>query len=472
MPQLTPTLRPRDRQLIRSLLTAVMAMQLMTPFLQSGVAVLLPALGEHFHCSAASLGLVSTVYCMALAVFSLATGRAGDKWGRRRVCLCSMLLLTPVSFIISFCPNIESVIVMRFFQGIGTSGFFTCAQTMLMACAPAHLRARLLGLSSTAVYIGVSLGPLAGGWINALWGWQVFFRIVGLWALLCFGIMLFLVKREWHEGRHRPYDWAGLALLSLGMAGAVLGMVGPMEAPWRLLSLAAGAVLLWRFGRHEWGLTDTVPLLDVRVLFHNRLFVLSNLASFALYASLFSLTFFLSLYLQYARGMNSAEAGAVVFVQSLVQVLFTLPGSWLSDRAGAMPTALAGNLLAAVSLVLLLFLAQDSPWWLLYLILCLNGVGMALFVTPNTVLIMTSVDKSHMSQASGAVGTVRTAGMMSSMVIATFALRLCMGDAPMGAETLPEFMDALHLSFAVFLGRNVASLLCSVLRLPRGGAAS
>ncbi len=461
------TLSVRDKNLLKSLLTAVMAMQLMTPFLQSGVAVLLPALGEHFQCSAASLGLVSTVYCMALSVFSLAMGRAGDKWGRRRVCLASMLLLTPVSFLISFCPSIESVITMRFFQGIGTSGFFTCAQTMLMACAPVHMRGRLLGLSSTAVYVGVSLGPLAGGWINALWGWQIFFRTVGLWSLGCFVIMLFLVKREWHEGRYKPYDWTGLVLLMLGMAGVVMGLVGPADGWRRGLILAAGCVLLWRFGLHEYRLTATIPLLDVRVLFHNRLFMLSNLASFMLYASLFSLSFFFSLYLQYARGMNSAEAGAVVFVQSVVQVLFTLPCSWLSDRIGATPIAFAGNITAVASLALLLFLTPDSAWWYIYLILGLNGVGMALFVTPNTVLIMTSVDKAHMSQASGAVGTVRTAGMMSSMVIATFALRLCMGDAPMSTETLPDFMSALRLSFAVFLGLNIVSLLCSLLRLSR-----
>lgn len=466
------TLSPEDRRVLKGLLLAVLSMQIMTPFLQSGVAVLLPALGEYFKCSGTELGLVTTVYCMALSIFSLAAGRGGDKLGRRRLCLTSMLILVPTTLAISFCETVGSVILLRFFQGIGTSCFFTSALAMLVAASPDSMRGRMLGITTTGVYIGLSVGPLVGGYINAVWGWQAFFRLIACWAAMCFFIMFFQIRREWREGADRPYDWGGFALFGLGMSILVTGCVGPVPQALRVPCSLAGGALLVLFGVWEYRLKYTMPLLDVRVLGHNRLFVLSNLASFMLYASLYSLTFFFSLYLQYARGLDSAQAGTLVFIQPVIQILFTLPCGWLSDRIGAFPIALAGNILAVATLAMILFLTPATPMWYICLILALNGIGMALFVTPNTVLIMTSVDPAHMSQASGAVGTVRTGGMVASMVIATYGLRVYMGDAPMSVETVPELMQALKFSFAIFLGLNVFSLICSLMRMPKKAGAA
>ena len=215
---------------------------------------------------------------------------------------------------------------------------------------------------------------------------------------------------------------------------------------------------------YEYRLKKTIPLLDLRVLIHNRIFVLSNLASFSLYASLFSLTFFLSLYLQYVKGLDSAAAGTVVFLQPVAQILLTWPSGWLTDRFGSAPVALVGNVLAVVSVVMAIFLGADTSMWTISLILILNGLGNAVFVTPNTVMIMTSVDPAHLSQASGLVGTVRTGGMVVSMVTATLTLRLFMGEAPMSAERVPQLIEAMQASFVIFTVICVASLVCSIVR--------
>lgn len=461
------TVNPEDRLILKGLLIGVTSLKFMTPFLQSGVAVLLPALGAYFQCTATELGLVSTVYCLSLAIFNLAAGRGGDKMGRRRLCLMSMVILVPASLAIAFAPSIDSVIALRFVQGIGTSCFTTSSLAMLVAASPDSMRGRVLGISSTGMYLGLSVGPLIGGWINTVWGWQVFFLLIAVWAAGSFAVMYFMIKREWVEDAERPYDWGGFLLFALGMCGTVMGCVGPLSDGLRLLCAGAGLVVLGLFALWEYRLTSTMPLLDVRVLCHNSLFILSTLASFMIYASIFSLTFFFSLYLQYAKGMNSAGAGLVLFVTPVLQVLCTVPCGWASDRIGAFPVALAGNVLAVAALIMMLFLTPASPIWFSILILAFDGLGMALFVTPNTVLTMTSVDPAHLSQASGAVGTVRTAGMVVSMVISTCALGHYVGDTVLSAETVPALMQAMKMSSAVFVALNLVSLGCSILRMPK-----
>ena len=458
------SLSPEEKRTLKGLVAAVICMQLITPFLQTGTAVILPAMGEYFACSATELGLVSTVYCMALAIFNLAMGRAGDKWGRRKTCMFSMVMLAPTSVLITLVSNIDSVIAMRFFQGMGTAAFTTSSLAMLMAVTPPDVKGRILGTTSTATYVGLAAGPLLSGWINTLLGWKYFFYVISLWSVVCFVIMFALIKREWYESREKPYDWMGLVLFTVGMALSVQGFVGPMDDSYRFIPILAGLAVSLGFCVYEYRLKETIPLLDLRVLIHNRIFVLSNLASFSLYASLFSLTFFLSLYLQYVKGLDSAAAGTVVFLQPVAQILLTWPSGWLTDRFGAAPVALVGNVLAVASVVVAIFLGPDTSMWVISLILVLNGLGNAAFVTPNTVMIMTSVDPAHLSQASGLVGTVRTGGMVVSMVTATLTLRVFMGDAPMSVERVPELIEAMQASFVVFTIICVASLACSILR--------
>ncbi len=465
MPSSFASLSAEDRRTLRSLVAAVLSMQVLTPFLQSGVAVLLPALGREYACSAAELGLVSTVYCLALAIFNLAMGRAGDKWGRRRVCLMSMVILTPTVALVGFCPDIHSVIALRFFQGMGTAAFSTSSLAMLVASSPPDIRGRLLGITTTGVHVGLSIGPLAGGCVNELLGWRFFFWGISGWALCCFFLMLFLVRREWRDRPDDPYDWPGLVLFACALSLLVLGAAGEMPGAWRPWAVGAGALALAAFLAVECRRSCAMPLLDIRVLMRSRIFVLSSLAAFTTYAALFALTFFFSLYLQYVKGMDSARAGSVIFINPMVQILCIWPGGWLSDRVGAPPVALAGILITTVSIFCGVFLDAASPLWQVAAILAANGLGMALFVTPNTVLIMGSAGREHLGEASGMVGTMRTGGMVLSMVIATSALRAFLGDAAVNAGNLPLFLEAMRTGFLVFSGLCGLSLLFSLLRM-------
>ena len=109
---MTPTydnMSREERRTLHGVVISVIAGQLLAPFMHSGVAVMLPSIGRELHASGAQLGLVGTVYCLALAIFHLVMGRAGDKWGRKRVCLCGMLLLTSAVTATVFCPGIETL---------------------------------------------------------------------------------------------------------------------------------------------------------------------------------------------------------------------------------------------------------------------------------------------------------------------------------------------------------------------------
>lgn len=206
---MTPTydnMSREERRTLHGVVISVIAGQLLAPFMHSGVAVMLPSIGRELHASGAQLGLVGTVYCLALAIFHLVMGRAGDKWGRKRVCLCGMLLLTSAVTATVFCPGIETVIGLRFLQGMGTATVNTCALTMMVACSPPNLRGRIFGLTMTSVYLGLAVGPVVGGYMDTTFGWRSLFGVLGgVGAFSCI-VMSVFVRREWKEKPEAPYD--------------------------------------------------------------------------------------------------------------------------------------------------------------------------------------------------------------------------------------------------------------------------
>ena len=467
---MTPTydnMSREERRTLHGVVISVIAGQLLAPFMHSGVAVMLPSIARELHASGAQLGLVGTVYCLALAIFHLVMGRAGDQWGRKRVCLCGMLLLTSAVTATVFCPGIETVIGLRFLQGMGTATVNTCALTMMVACSPPNLRGRIFGLTMTSVYLGLAVGPVVGGYMDTTFGWRSLFGVLGgVGAFSCI-VMSVFVRREWKEKPEAPYDWTGLCLFAGGMTAFVMGTVGPVPPAVAPFCAGAGLLGIVLFGMHQTRLTSTEPLLDVKHLLHNRVFVLSNIASLAMFSSLFAITFFFSLYLQYVKGYSARDAGFVLFAEPLAQLAFTAIAGVMADKHGAERIALIGAGVGAVSLGLGTFLDAGSALWQLYLILCLNGLSIALFSAPNTVVIMGSVAPQHMSQASGLVGTVRTMGMLCSMMIATGLVRWHIGDAPISSGNIPDLLAAMHQAFFMFAAMCTISILCSVGRMKR-----
>ena len=347
---MTPTydnMSREERRTLHGVVISVIAGQLLAPFMHSGVAVMLPSIGRELHASGAQLGLVGTVYCLALAIFHLVMGRAGDKWGRKRVCLCGMLLLTSAVTATVFCPGIETVIGLRFLQGMGTATVNTCALTMMVACSPPNLRGRIFGLTMTSVYLGLAVGPVVGGYMDTTFGWRSLFGVLGgVGAFSCI-VMSVFVRREWKEKPEAPYDWAGLCLFAGGMTAFVMGTVGPVPPAVAPFCAGAGLLGIVLFGMHQTRLTSTEPLLDVKHLLHNRVFVLSNIASLAMFSSLFAITFFFSLYLQYVKGYSARDAGFVLFAEPLAG-LFSLSGTTHEMCVACMRTVSLGFLPAGL----------------------------------------------------------------------------------------------------------------------------
>jgi len=436
------------------------------PFMLSAVGVALPAIGREFSATALQLGLVETVYVLSASIFLLAMGRLGDIHGRRRIFLYGLILFTVMGGVLSQSNSIEVLIVLRFIQGMGGSMVMATTLAIVVSVFPPEERGKALGIAIASVYAGISCGPFIGGHLVTALGWRWIFYLSIPLGLIAITATLLKLRGEWADAKGEPFDLRGSLVYAAGILMLISGASNLEQGVWPLLLASGGVVVLilflWLEGHTPY------PVLNVTLLRNNRVFALSNLAALFNYAATFGVTFFLSLYLQYVKGMSASAAGTVLIIQSIVQTVLSPFCGRLADRYPAARVASAGMLLCAIGLAFAANLGSDAALSQVVIVLALLGVGFALFSSPNVSVIMGSVEPKYLGVASGLNSTMRTMGMMGSMTVITVIFSVLMAGQAVTTATVPAFLHSMHLALLIFSGICVVGIFCSLARLQSG----
>jgi len=435
---------------LRAVLFTVCLAQFLVPLMFSAVSVSLPSLGRELRATALQLGLVVQLYALALAASMLTFGRLGDVLGRKRVFLAGLLLFTVVTTSLGWADNMELLIALRFLQGMSAAILLSCSMALVVSVFPVEMRGRVLGVVSGFTFAGVTLGPMFGGFVTSNLGWRwVFWMAVPPGALAClWGYTR--MPGEWREEGGSGMDWSGCVLYA---ASVSLAMLGASHLGDRLflgggMILAGLAGLAWFLARER---HSESPLLDVTLFTSSRMFTMSCVATMGVYAATMGVMFFMSLYLQVAKGLTPGQTGFVLLTQPLLQtVAAPVAGRW-ADRSSPEFLANAGMAVCTAGLLLAAFtLGADTPLWVLIIALALVGLGVGVFITPNTVVILNGVEPRRYGMASGIVGTMRTTGLAVSMTTATVVFSLFMGGQAVSRESLPGFLSSMQTSLVAF----------------------
>jgi nitrate/nitrite transporter NarK len=211
------------------------------------------------------------------------------------------------------------------------------------------------------------------------------------------------------------------------------------------------------------GKTET-PVLNIDLFRNNRVFAFSNLATLIHFAATFALTFLLSLYLQYIKRLTPVDAGLILISQPIVQAFLAPLTGKISDRIEPRLVASVGMALTAVGLFVFTFLDNHTSQTVIVTNLVLLGVGCALFSSPNTNAVMSSVESRYYGVASGALGTMRVTGMTFSMGMTMLLFSLYIGKVQITPATYLPFLKCVRLAFTLFTGLCLAGMFASLAR--------
>ena len=423
----------------------------LTPFIGSSVNIALPAIGREFNTDAVLLSWVATSYLLSAAVFLVPFGRIADIHGMKRIFISGLVIYTLSSILAALALSPAVLITSRIIQGVGGAMIFGTGTALLVSAYPLQERGRVLGINVAFVYIGLSAGPFVGGLMTQYLGWRSIFWLNALLGLLPIIITLWQIRGEWAHARGEKLDLPGSAIFGLGLVAIIFGFSALPD--WTgFASLAAGTAIIVAFVHVE--LRTEHPVLNIWLFVHNRVFGFSNLAAFVNYAATFGVGFLLSLYLQYIKQLPPQAAGLVLVAMPVVQAAFSPLAGRLSDRFEPRLIASSGMAVTAAGLLLLVFLDGDTQLWFIIMSLVLLGFGFALFSSPNTNAVMSSVEKRSLSIASATLGTMRLTGQMFSMGIAMLIISVVMGRVSISPEFYLQFLLSMRYAFIIF------TLLC------------
>jgi len=457
----TDTAPASDRSLQRTALAVSMVSSFLTPFMASGINVAMPFVGREFGLSAVALGWVVTAYMLAAAMFLVPFGRLADLVGRKKIFALGIGVNIAGTATAALAPSVFFLILGRVIQGIGGAMIFGTGVAILTSVYPPGERGHALGLNTAAVYTGLSLGPVLGGFLVHAWGWRsVLWATVPI-AAAALGLTLVRLKGEWAEARGEGFDFQGSIIFGSGLVALMYGF---SRLPSVLGFALTGAGLLALVGFVLFELRARTPLLDLRLFGKNRIFAFSNLAALINYSATSAVAFLMSLYLQYVKGLPPQKAGLVLVAQPIVMALASPFAGKLSDRSEPRVIASLGMALSAAGLVLFSFLRSATGFGFIVGSLVCLGLGFGLFSSPNTNAVMGSVEKRHLGIASAALGTMRLSGQMLSAGITMMIFALVMGRAPIQPSVYPQFLRSVRIAFVFYALLCVAGIFASLAR--------
>jgi len=458
----TPVTVPAaDRSLRRTALAVSMVSSFLTPFMASSLNVAMPLIGREFGLRAVTLAWTLTIYTLAAAMFLVPFGRLADLVGRKRIFTIGLGVDIAGALIGASAPSAPVLLLGRAVQGFGGAMIFGTGVAILTSVHPPGGRGRALGLNTAAVYTGLSLGPVLGGFLVHAWGWRSVFLATVPIASTGLVLALTRLKGEWADARGEGFDLGGAALLGAGLVALMFGFSRLPTVPGAVIT-SAGILTLAAFVAYE--LRQPAPLLDLRLFRHNRIFAFSNLAALFNYSATSAVAFLMSLYLQYIKGLPPQKAGLILVAQPIVMALTSPFSGRLSDRTQPRLIASVGMALSAGGLLLFSFIGPATGFGFIVGTLICLGLGFGLFSSPNTNAVMCSVEMRHLGVASAALGTMRLTGQMLSSGITMMIFAVVIGQAAIEPSVYPLFLRSAHIAFVFFAVLCVAGIFASLAR--------
>ena len=436
------------------------------------VNISFPRLTEVFDVPPSTILWVSLVFMLVTTGLMLTLGRVGDVYGRKRVFVAGMVIITIGLLLCALAQNVWELVLFRVVQAVGAAMTLATGNAIITSIFPASERGKAMGMVGAAVSAGFITGPTVGGIMVDSLGWQSIFWTRAPVAALGTLAALILLREQRREAA-LGFDLPGSAVV-FAMLGALLIAVNRgEEAGWSsplILSLFAGsAVLAVVFVARERRALD--PVLDLTV-FRDRLFSAGNLSLIIMFIGISSYSFLFPFYLVQGTGRSTSHAGYIMVIVSVTTLLVGPVSGWLSDRIGYRLLTSLGLAIISLSLYWIAQLGADASLGALFPRLVLLGVGSGLFASPNISSIMGSVRRDKLGTASAMIATNRNVGQSIGLAMAgaVFTARqevhmAGLGGAPGAARV--ALVEAFHDAIVVAAVVCAVAILASVIR---GGA--
>src|SRR3954462_3909694 len=317
------------------------------------VNVALPSIGKGLHFAEENLPWIVNAYVIAFGGFLLLGGRAADLLGRRRVFMTGLAVVGIASLAAGFAATQGQLIAARAAQGLGAAIVSPAALSIVANLfKDGAERIKALGAWGAVAGSAGAAGVLLGGILTDSLGWEWVLWVNVPVAAIALAFTPGLIGESRSESATRHFDAAGAVAVTAGLSVLAYAFLDASSSGWgstKIVGLLALSVaLIAAFVAIE--LRSKAPLVPFRI-FRIRTLTGANVAGLLLGASLFSMFFFISLYMQQVLGYSAIHAGLSYLPLAVTIILAAGLGGQLVTRFGFKPILAAGMLFVSAGLL-------------------------------------------------------------------------------------------------------------------------
>ena len=386
--------------------------------------VALPHMQGSFSASIDEMSWVITSYLAANAVIIPASGWLTSVFGRRRFYLICTVIFTTSSFLSGIAPNLEFLVAMRIFQGLGGGPVIPMAQAIMWEIFPLRERGTAMAVWGFGIMLAPILGPTVGGWIADNWSWRwIFYINLPIGVVAFFMISAFLFDASFHR-KPRRVDVLGIVLMMLGFGCLQLVLDVGERQDWFdstfIVTLSVLAVcMLTAFVVRE--IVTEEPILDLSV-FHDRNFGVASIAIFLIGLGFNSSILLVALYTQKILGYDAWTSGLTLAPGGLGTMMALMISGRLVSRMDQRLMLAFGCVLARGGAR-----ADDArhrrmDFWNLAWPRFVQGFSMGFIFVPLQALALATIRTERLANATAAYNVVRNIGGSVGVALATTIL--------------------------------------------------
>jgi DHA2 family methylenomycin A resistance protein-like MFS transporter len=356
-------------------------------------------------------------YTLTFAAMLMVGGALADRHGAKNIYLLGLAIFVGASLLCGAAPSGPMLVAARLLQGLGAAFFMPSSLSLITHIyEDAKVRARMLGIWSAAVGGAAALGPLVGGVLIHSFGWRSVFLInvpVGLFGLVMANKMIPKIQKNARD----------LTILSHVMGIVMLGALsyvliqGPAYGWTSRPILTAAALVIVAFSllvRHE--RRGKAPLLPAE-LFATPRFAAANGIGFLINFGVYGLFFYLSFFLQQARGADALQTGIQLLPMMVVIFAGNLASGRITAHFGPRFPLLLGLGSGAVFVGMLTNLTPQTPYWLLASLIAVVNLGISIAIPAMTMAAMQVAGRKHANSAAAALNANRQIGALVGVAI-------------------------------------------------------
>ena len=416
------------------------------------VNIALPVIMKDLNVPMTTIEWVPLIYLLTISSLLLAFGRLSDLKGRWWVFYRGFILFSLGSFLCGIARHAIWLVAARSFQGVGAAMLMACSPALVVDIFPPQERGRAMGMIGTVVAAGLTTGPALGGLIINFTSWRYIFYInipIGIFASIW---AYRILKTETVDTpTNETFDWPGAVLMGVCFCSIIIALArlhSRAETGLQVLLFAAIA-LISAVGLYQLEKKKPHPIFDLSLL-GIRLFILPILSAVILFIGVFTMVFLMPFFLVHPAGYSPAKAGYFMVAPFLFLFFISPVSGWISDRIGSRLLCTLGMIVISSGLFFLSRLSASAPYFSIIWRLALMGIGIALFIPPNSAAAMSAVPPQHRGIAGSTLATARNFGMVLGVALAGLVFNSIFNDLSGGLSFkvyVPEQKSAFMTAF-------------------------